>query len=165
MKGKLLVIFLIVPLTLFAGKFGITGKVSMYDPPGESGPTLMIGVEASYKLSEYLDAVGAIEWTRYEEAGEDVTLIPVTLNARFHPLGRGGFDPYFGGGAGYWYREGVNVESTVGLQAIFGISWQPKDGKGISFELRYTMPDINDPNKGGLTYSGGVTGAIELGRQ
>ena len=173
MKRKLFVVFLLVevtllvPVSLSAGKFGVSGKVSMYDPPGDAGPTIMFGAEAIYKLNDYFDATGSIEWTKYKENGSDVTLIPVTVNGRFHPFGSGSFNPYIGAGAGYFYKEGEgpDVESTVGGQAIAGISWTSKKGKGLNFELRYTIPDINDRSKGGLTYTGGVTGTVELGNQ
>ncbi len=165
MRCKLLMVLMLLPATLLAGKFGVGGKVSMYDPPGDVGPTLMIGVDASYRFSDYIDAVGSVEWTKYKENGEDVTLMPMTINTRIYPLGRQKLDAYFGGGMGYYYREGVNVESTIGTQAILGVNWRPRDGKGVTFELKYTIPDINKPEEGGFTYSGGVTGTIDIGCQ
>ena len=164
MKWNFLLILIAIPSLLLAGDFGVSAKASMYDPPGDASPSLMLGVEGVYTLNSFFDATVSIEWTKYDENNQTITLIPVLLNGKFHPVGRGNFDPYVGFGAGYYYREGgLDIESTAGGKALAGISWKNKKGNGFVFEIAYSIPDFQDFSQGGLTYSGGVTGSLDFG--
>ena len=164
MKWQIIGIVLILPSILLSGDFGVSAKASMYDPPGDAGPSLMLGAEAGYKLNKFFDATLSIEWTKYDVNNETITLIPVLLNGKFHPFSRGNFDPYVGLGAGYYYKEGgIDVQSTAGGKALAGISWKNKTGNGFMVEISYSIPDFQDFSKGGFTYSGGITGSLDFG--
>ncbi|MDI6839620.1 MAG: outer membrane beta-barrel protein [bacterium] len=140
-----------------AGQLTIGAKASIYDPPGEAGPTPMLGAYVSYSITQYLSAEGAVEWTQYD----NTTLIPMTVNMMYHPLGKKVFDPYIGGGGGYYYEKtGDDIESTIGCQSLIGLKWNPTQDFGVSFEAKYIIPDVKKPSKGGFSYGGAITGTM-----
>ncbi|MBN1755847.1 outer membrane beta-barrel protein [bacterium] len=147
----------------YAGKLKLGGKVSTYNPPGDAGSTVMFEGTATYLLSDYLSIQGSLGWTTYKSGGETVTLMPVTVDGIFHFLGRQKLDPYAGAGIGY-YRTTVGGadESTFGFQLFSGIEWRPSSNFGLSFEVKYRVPDISQPDQGGVSFGGGITGDIEL---
>jgi outer membrane protein W len=76
--------------------------------------------------------------------------IPVVLEAKFHPLGDGTFDPYLGGGGSYvWFRDltdagldaagigAVSVRGTVGFAASAGIRIALSPGAAFLVDAKY----------------------------
>jgi len=143
----------------FGGKLTIGAKASIYDPPGVPGPTPMVGGYIGYSISEYLSAEGAVEWSNYD----NTTLIPITVNMIYYPLGESGFNPYLGGGSGYYYKKvNKDIESTVGYQLLVGLSWKSAQDFGLSFEVKYIVPDIKNASDRGFSYGGGITGSMTM---
>lgn len=147
---------------LYSGNVSVGGRVSLYDPPGEAGPTLMIGIDAGVRFNDYFEGAASIEWTQYKENGKDVTLIPITADLVAHPLGISLFDPFFGAGAGYYYKlVGNENQSSLGIQLKFGLHWKPTSGTGLDFTVQYRIPDIiNKPKEGGWSIGGGASGTV-----
>jgi len=143
----------------FGGKLTIGAKASIYDPPGASGPTPMVGGYIGYSISEYLSAEGTVEWSNYG----NTTLIPITVNMIYYPLGKKGFNPYLGGGSGYYYKKvKEDIKSTVGYQLLVGLSWKSAQDFGLSFEVKYIVPDIKNVSDRGFSYGGGITGSMTM---
>ncbi|MCK4353074.1 outer membrane beta-barrel protein [candidate division WOR-3 bacterium] len=140
-----------------AGKLTIGVKASIYDPPGAPGPTPMVGGYVSYSIGKYLNIEGAVEWSNYD----NTTFMPITVNTVYHPLGRKVFNPYIGGGIGYYYKK-VNdaPESTIGCQLLLGLNWNPPQAFGLSLEIKYIIPDIKNTSESGFSYGGAITGTM-----
>lgn len=162
MRSLIVVGLIGIPMVVYGGKVTLGATMSMYDPPGEAGPTLMIGVSAGVRFNDYFEGACNIEWTQYKEGGKDVTLIPVTVDVVSHPLGIRLFDPFIGGGLGYYYKlVGDENQSSLGAQVKFGLHWKPTSGTGLDFTVTYRVPDIiNKPNEGGWSIGGGASGTI-----
>ena len=123
------------------GTLTVSGRVSLYDPPGDAGYTPM--------------------YTSYNDDGKVVKMMPVTFNGLLHPLGQRVFDPYFGLGIGAYLKKiGNEDRSTMGLQGVGGVQWHPKSGCGFSFEARYIVPDGGNLSGGSFTFGGSITGEI-----
>ncbi|MBN2135929.1 MAG: porin family protein [Acidobacteria bacterium] len=158
-----IVLLVFAASNIFAGKLKVGGKASTYNPPGADNSTYMIEVTANYSISDYFSAQGSIGWTTYKSGGEDVTQIPVTLDGIYHIFGRKTFDPYAGAGIGYYITKvGSENESTFGFQVFGGLEFRPSSDFGVSVEVKYRVPDISNPDQGGVSFGGGVTGEIEL---
>lgn len=157
-----MVAVLVYPFILYGGKINLGGTFSVYDPPGEAGPTVMIGLSAGVRFNDYFEGACNIEWTQYKEAGKDVMLIPVTVDIVAHPLGIRLFDPFIGGGIGYYYKlVDEENQSSLGAQLKFGLHWKPTSGTGLDFTVTYRAPDIiNKPKEGGWSIGGGASGTI-----
>ncbi|MGB9561528.1 MAG: hypothetical protein ACPL6C_01815 [bacterium] len=159
---RLVMLIVFLPTVIFAGKVSVGGNFSVYDPPGDAGPTIMIGVSLGVRFNDYFEGACNIDWTQYKEGGKDVTLIPITIDIISHPLGIKLFDPFIGGGIGYYYKlVGNENQSTLGAQFKFGIHWKPTTGTGLDFTVTYRVPDIiNHPNDGGWSLGGGASGTV-----
>ena len=143
------------------GTLTVSGRVSLYDPPGDAGYTPMYGLSARYSLSDKVELEGNVEYTSYNDDGKVVKMMPVTFNGLLHPLGQRVFDPYFGLGIGAYLKKIDNEDrSTMGLQGVGGVQWHPKSGCGFSFEVRYLVPDGGNFSDGSFTFGGSITGEI-----
>lgn len=161
----LITVLLVLSLVsgVHAGKLKIGGKVSTYNPSGADNSTYMFEITATYTISDYFSAQGSIGWTTYETSGEDVTQIPVTLDGIYHIFGRKTFDPYVGAGIGYYMTKVGSVdESTFGFQVLGGLEFKPTSDFGVSVEAKYRVPDVSNPDQGGMSFSLGLTGEIEM---
>jgi len=143
------------------GTLTVSGRVSLYDPPGDAGYTPMYGLSARYSLSNKVEIEGNVEYVSYNDNGETVKMMPVTFNGLLHPLGRTVFDPYFGMGIGAYLKKiGDEDQSTIGFQGVGGVQWCPVSGFGLSFEVRYIVPDGGNLSGGSFTFGGSITGEI-----
>ena len=173
-KTILLLLFaLMLASPVWGGRLTIGANISLYDPP-ESGTSvsLMVGIRADYMINKHWSADAALEWTHYQDdRGLDYTVMPMTSNLRFHPLGqylgkRHGevhLDPYLGGGIGYYRRivEGDD-RSSFGYQALGGLRLHGVPGLRASFEVRYIVPDASHPERSGWSYGGTLGGGITI---
>ena len=143
------------------GHLSVKAKVSTYTTSGGS-TTLMYGLTASYAVSDRISVDGTVEWTQYTEDGENVELMPITVDGVFHPLGQRAFDPYIGAGIGaYLTKRGETQSGTFGMQVIGGVGYHPTSNFGVSFEVKYRLPDVAHPSGGGISFGGGVEGSLE----
>ena len=139
------------------GKLSVKTSVSYYNPPGSSSSALLFELSARYSLSNRVVSELSVGWSQYDDGGQNVTFIPIQLNGEFHPLGQGTFDPYAGAGiSANLTQTGDDVDATAGVQALGGISFEPKSGFGISIEVKYMLMDITDPSSGTFSLGGGV---------
>ena len=145
------------------GNLSVGAKVSMYNPPGDAGSTLLFEVTARYRFSDYVVAEMSVGWTQYSSGGQTVTLMPIQLNGEFHPMGRKVFDPYLGAGTGVYLQQvGETTDATMGVQALAGLAFRPTSGFSFSAEVKYMLSDISDADSGGLTFGGVVEGNWEM---
>ncbi|MCD6418242.1 outer membrane beta-barrel protein [bacterium] len=142
-----------------SGKLSLGAKMSVYDPPGDASSTLLFEIVAKYWVSTKVTTELSVGWTQYKESGENVMLMPIQLNAEFHPLGRISFDPYCGGGIGAYIKQtGDETSATAGIQMLAGLSFKPSGGLSFNAEVKYILSDITDSNSGGFSFGGGVEG-------
>ncbi len=141
----------------------VSASMSVYDPPGDAGSTLLFEVAARYKLSNKLTSELSVGWTTYESGGENVKYMPIQLNLEYHPLGQSLFDPYTGGGVSANLQQiGETTTATAGVQAFAGISFKPTSTFSFSAEVKYILTDITDASSGGFSFGGGVEGDLEM---
>ncbi len=139
------------------GKLSVSASVSVFDPPGDVSSALLFEVSAKYRISQKFTAELSTGWSQYEDGGVNTTYIPVQTNLEFHPLGRGMFDPYVGGGvSANFTQHGDQTTATAGIQALGGLAFKPTNQVSLSVEIKYNLPDITDPNSGGFSLGGGA---------
>ncbi len=170
MKGQRIFIFftilLLIGTTLYGkdkGHLSLKAKVSLYDPP-DGGQTMIYGVTADYRFSNFFSAAGNAEYAQYNnDDSEDVTYMPVTVDGKLHALGDSSIDPYLGAGLGLFLKTvGDENETTFGFEFLGGISYHMESGFGFSAEAKYAIPDVSNPDEGGLTLGGGIEGSLEM---
>ncbi len=159
----LLITILLYPTMISAEKLKVGMDISVYKAEGVDNVTYMVEATATYTINDYLHAVGTIGWTEYESGDEKVVETPITLDGEYHPLGSSKLDPYVGAGLGYFRKTvGDDDMSSFGCQALAGVRWTIKGEFGVSFEVKYRIPDFSKPSEGGVTMNGGVMGQLEL---
>ncbi len=162
---SLIVLVFICPL-MAKGKKGhlsLKAKVSLYDPP-DGSQTTIYGMTADYRFSNFLSAAGNVEYAVYDnDGGDDVKYMPVTVDGKLHALGDSSIDPYLGAGFGLFLKTvGDENETTFGFEFLGGISYHMENGFGFSGEAKYAIPDVSNPDDGGLTIGGGIEGSLEM---
>lgn len=168
MRGKYLCLVLAIAV-LFSGAYAKTKKgkkpgrlsvsanVSVFDPPGDVSSALLFEVSAKYRISQKFTGELSAGWSQYDDNGTNTTYVPVQTNLEFHPLGRGMFDPYVGGGLSANFTQANDqTTATAGVQALGGLSFKPADKVSFSVEIKYNLPDITDPKSGGFSLGGGA---------
>jgi hypothetical protein len=163
--------FLFLPLALFAlalparaGQAHLSFRGSLYKPYNSDSYVFLVGVSLRYDINRYWTADGNVEYASYTDRdGRRNVFLPVTADLIGHPFGRRTFDPYLGGGLGYYYRTIADTNrSSVGFQTVTGIRLSTQKGFGIAFEVRYIAPDISKPKEGGFSYSGDIGGGMTI---
>ncbi len=160
----LIILLLFIPASAKKGKGKLTigAKASLYNPPGTSATTILFEVTARYRMSDKLTGELSMGWTQYEAGGKSTTMVPIQVNAEFHPMGRKFFDPYLGGGSGaYLSVIEEELDVTLGFQVFGGVMVRPTSGFGFSIQVKYILTDVSDSNSGGFSLGGGVEGSWE----
>ena len=162
---------LFLPLAFFAlalpsraGQAHLSFRGSLYKPYNSDSYVFLVGVSLRYDINRYWTADGNVEYATYSDRqGRRNVILPVTADIIGHPFGRRTFDPYLGGGLGYYYRTIADTNrSSVGFQTVTGIRLRTMEGFGIAFEVRYIAPDIAKPREGGFAYSGDIGGGMTI---
>lgn len=145
----------------FAADLTIGTHASYYTPAEEGAtPTLMLGVDADYKIGGYFTARLSIDNSNYSIAGTQYSMTPVTLSLIGHPYPDAAISPYIGGGVGY-YDKKINgmSDSTTGIHALAGISMNFQTFiAGI--EIKYTIPDLEDGSINYTSTTATMTGGL-----
>lgn len=152
------------PLSAYAGQAHLSFRGSLYKPYNSDSYVFLVGMSLRYDINRYWTADGNVEYASYSDrqGGRNV-LLPVTADLIGHPFGRRTFDPYLGGGLGYYYRTIADTNrSSMGFQTVTGIQLRMMEGFGIAFEVRYIAPDITKPRQGGFAYSGDIGGGMTI---
>ena len=160
----LIVLLLFIPASATKGKGRLTigAKASLYNPPGPSATTMLFEVTARYRMSDKLTGELSMGWTQYKAGGKSTTMVPIQINAEFHPMGRKVFDPYLGGGSGaYFSVVEEELDVTLGIQVFGGVMVRPSSGFGLSIQVKYMLADVSDSKSGGFSLGGGVEGSWE----
>ncbi len=154
----------LLSLSAQAGQAHISFRGSLYKPYNSDSYVFLVGVSLRYDINKYWTADGNVEYASYTDRdGRRNMILPVTANLIGHPFGRKTFDPYLGGGLGYYYRTIADTNrSSVGFQTVTGIRLRTMEGFGIAFEVRYIAPDITKPREGGFSYSGDIGGGMTI---
>jgi|GEM_PF-1342459 len=174
-KALCIIIVFIVATSAFAGedrgRLTISGRVSIYNPPGDADAAPMVNLQATYRMSSMISLVGSGGWSKYESGDTDITYIPIEARAQFHPLGRMTLDPHIGGGVSLNMRsydypagvEGDDSDITGGLVFNGGVSYRPSSGFGVDFDLVYRIEDITEmDDSGSWSIGGGVSGNVSF---
>jgi len=137
---------------------------SLYKPYNSDSYVFLVGISLRYDINRYWTADGNVEYATYSDRqGRRNVLLPVTADLIGHPFGRRTFDPYLGGGLGYYYRTIADTNrSSMGFQTVTGIQLRVMEGFGVAFEVRYIAPDITKPRQGGFAYSGDIGGGMTI---
>ncbi|RLF27023.1 MAG: hypothetical protein DRN14_05970, partial [Thermoplasmata archaeon] len=93
-------------------KLSVNASVSVFDPPGDVSSALLFEVSAKYRISQKFTGELSAGWSQYDDGGVTTTYIPVQTNLEYHPLGRGMFDPYVGGGLSANFTQ-ANDQTTA----------------------------------------------------
>jgi hypothetical protein len=149
---------------LHAGQVQLSFRGSLYKPYNSDTYIALIGLSLRYDINRYWTLDGNVEYASYfDREGRRNVFLPVTTDLIGHPFGRRTFDPYLGGGLGYYYRTIADTNrSSMGFQTVTGIRLRTQEGFGIAFEVRYIAPDITKPREGGFAYSGDVGGGMTI---
>ena len=152
------------PLSAYAGQAHLSFRGSLYKPYNSDSYVFLVGMSLRYDINRYWTADGNVEYASYSDhQGKRNVLLPVTADLIGHPFGRRTFDPYLGGGLGYYYRTIADTNrSSMGFQTVTGIQLRVIEGFGIAFEVRYIAPDITKPRQGGFAYSGDIGGGMTI---
>ena len=157
------IIFQILSFQVFAASLSIGTHASYFVPP-ETGATstLMMGIDANYRMGGYFSAQLSVENANYVAGGKQYSLTPITLSVIGHPYPNAPFNPYIGGGIGYYDKtvDGASA-STTGLHAMTGIALNLKT-VNAGFEIKYTIPDTRDMSVGYSSVSGNMTGGMYM---
>jgi len=152
------------PLSAYAGQAHLSFRGSLYKPYNSDSYVFLVGMSLRYDINRYWTADGNVEYATYSDRqGRRNVILPVTADLIGHPFGRRTFDPYLGGGLGYYYRTIADTNrSSMGFQTVTGIQLRVIEGFGIAFEVRYIAPDITKPRQGGFAYSGDIGGGMTI---
>jgi hypothetical protein len=152
------------PLSAYAGQVHLSFRGSLYKPYNSDSYVFLVGMSLRYNINRYWTADGNVEYATYSDRqGRRNVILPVTADLIGHPFGRRTFDPYLGGGLGYYYRSIADTNrSSMGFQTVTGIQLRVIEGFGIAFEVRYIAPDITKPRQGGVAYSGDIGGGMTI---
>ena len=158
-----LILVQIISFQALAASLSIGTHASYFLPP-ESGAssTLMVGIDANYRIGGYFSAQLSIENANYVAGGKQYSLTPITLSLIAYPYPGAQLSPYVGGGIGYYDKkiDGVS-DSTTGIHAMTGISVALQTFNA-GFEMKYTIPDTKDMSVSYTSVSGNMTGGLYM---
>jgi len=156
-----IVIFASMPA--FSASLSVGTHASYFVPP-ESGATstLMMGVDAMYKMGGYFSAQFSVENANYIAAGKQYSLTPITVSLIAHPYPNAQLNPYVGGGVGYYDKrvDGAS-DSTTGVHVMTGINILLQN-VNAGFEIKYTVPDTRNMNVGYSSVTGSMVGGMYM---
>ncbi|MTJ84299.1 MAG: OmpW family protein [Telmatospirillum sp.] len=125
----------------------VSGHDTLLNGKVEAGDYVIPELDASYFFNNYLAAeiiAGTTKHDIKDNLGTSklglghVWLLPPTLTAQIHPLGRSRIDPYFGGGVNYTFFYGSSGAQPIGGQAT-KVSYKNAFGTAIQFGVNYQV--------------------------
>ena len=135
---------------------------NFYLPPEGGGNTLSTGIDATYRIDNYVSARGSVDNASYSANNIHYSLTSLTIDLIYHALGKNTLDPYIGAGVGY-YEQKADLETTssTGLNALAGILFHFQSfNAGI--EVKYVVPDTHHMETGFYSVGGQLTGGLHI---
>jgi len=154
-------ILILCPIA-FADDLDIGTHASFYLPPEGGGNTLMMGVDANYRIGSYFSARGSIDNSNYSTSDHQYSLTTYTVTLIGHILGDSNIDPYLGAGLGLYDKKTDGISnSTTGYNALAGLAFRfPAFNAGL--EIKYTIPDSRHMDTGYYSIGGQMTGGLHV---
>ncbi len=162
---KILAITFVIALMhtgALAADLDIGTHASVYYPPDGGGNTMMVGIDATYRMDPYFSARGDLDNSSYQSADHKYSLTSMAVTLIGHLLGDSNFDPYVGAGLGYYDKkiDGI-ADSSTGLNSLAGIAVHFKTfSAGI--EVQYVIPDTRYMETGFYSFGGNMTGGLHI---
>jgi len=147
----------------FADDLDIGTHASFYLPPEGGGNTLMAGVDATYRHSDYVSLRGSVDNSNYQATEHKYSVTWLTLDLIYHTMGRNVIDPYIGAGGGLVDKKVDSDPSltTTSLNALAGISMNFQS-LVVGFEVKYIIPDTRYMETGFYSAGGNLTGGLHV---
>lgn len=124
-----------------------TGHDTLLNGSADVGDSWVPEIDAAYFFTDYL-AVEAIAGTTRHDVSDKlagtklnlghVWLLPPTVTAQFHPLGRSAFDPYLGAGLNYSIFYGASGAQEIGGAAT-RVSYKNGAGYALQAGINYNV--------------------------
>ena len=122
----------------------------------------MTGVDATYRIGPYFSARGDLDNSNYQSFDHKYSLTSLSITLIGHLLGDSNFDPYVGGGLGFYDKSTDGVtDSSTGLNALAGIIAHFQTFNA-GLELKYVIPDTRHMETGFYTFGGNMTGGLHV---